>query len=270
MKRYSIFHPLILSFFSKSLYRDVGKNWRGTGLLYLFLVLALLWIPTVIKGHLGFARWVDNDAQGITQQIPAITITNGHASTDVPLPYFIKNPKTGETLALIDTRDNSEAGNSSVPVVLTETKLVTNKSATETRIYNLSSVGNFSVDQTRVESWLGMARQWLFPALYPLGILFSFIVRAIQVLIYALIGLLFVRMLNANLDYQTLMRLAAISITPVLVLNLLFEFVPIHIPGWLLLGIMIELAYLFFAVKVNTEADVPQYLPPPTSPIPMS
>ena len=159
MKRYSIFHPLVLSFFSKDLYRDVGKNWQGTGLLYLFLVLALLWIPTVIKGHLGFTRWVDNDAKGLTQQIPPITITNGHASTNVPLPYIIKDPKTGESLALIDTRDNSEAGNTSVPLVLTETKLVTNKSATETRIYDLSNVGNFSVDQTRVEGWLGTARQ---------------------------------------------------------------------------------------------------------------
>jgi hypothetical protein len=270
MKRYSIFHPLVLSFFSKDLYRDVGKNWRGTGLLYLLLVLALFWIPTVIKGHLGFTRWVDNDAKGITQQIPPITITKGHASTNVPLPYLIKDPKTGETLALIDTRDNSEAGNTSVPLVLTETKLITNKSATETRIYDLSSVGDFSVDQTRVEGWLGTVRQWFFPALYPLGVLFSFIFRGIQVLIYALIGLLFARMLSANLDYKTLMRLSAISITPVLVLNLLFEFVPVHIPGWLLLGIVIELGYLFFAVKVNAESEVPEYQPPPAYPPVMS
>ena len=50
MKRYSIFHPLVLSFFSKSLYRDVGKNWRGTGLLYLLLIIALLWIPSTDQG----------------------------------------------------------------------------------------------------------------------------------------------------------------------------------------------------------------------------
>src|SRR4030095_1761852 len=110
MRRYSIFHPLVLSFFSKSLYRDVAKNWRGTGLLYLLLILALLWIPSIIKGHLGFTSWGDNDAKGLTQQIPATTITNGHASTNVAQPYFIKDPKTGETLALIDTRDDSEAG----------------------------------------------------------------------------------------------------------------------------------------------------------------
>ena len=256
MRRYSIFHPLVLSFFSKSLYQDVAKNWRGTGLLYLLLILALLWIPTIIKGHLDFARFADNDAKAITQQIPAITITKGHASTNVPLPYSIKNPKTGETLALIDTRDNSEAGNTSVPLVLTETKLVT----------NLSSVGDFSLDQARVEGWLGMARHWFFPAFYPLGVLFSFIFRAIQVLIYALVGLLFAQMLNANLDYKTLMRLAAISITPVLVLNLLFEFLPVRIPGWWLLGIVIELGYLFFAVKVNSEPDALQYQPPPPYP----
>ena len=76
--------------------------------------------------------------------------------------------------------------------------------------------------------------------------------------------------LNANLDCKTLMRLAAISITPVLVVNLLFEFVPVRIPGWFLLGIVIELGYLFFAVKVNLESDVPQYQLPPAYPTVMS
>jgi hypothetical protein len=266
MKRYSIFHPLILSFFSKPLYRDVGKNWRGTGLLYLFIILVLFWIPTMIKWYVGLARFTDTDAKEITQQIPPITITNGHASTNVALPHYIKIPKTGETLALIDTRDDSQANNTSVPLVLTETKVVMNKSASETRIYDLSTVQSFFVDQTRVEGWLSLLRRWFFPVLYPLAVLFSFILRGIQVLIYALIGLVFARMLNANLDYKTLMRLAAVSITPVLVLNLLFDFVPVYIPGWFLLGIVIELGYLFFAVKVNAEPEVAHYQPPPAYP----
>lgn len=45
MKNYSVFHPLYLSFFSKSLYQDVAKNWKGTGLAYLLLLLALAWVP---------------------------------------------------------------------------------------------------------------------------------------------------------------------------------------------------------------------------------
>jgi hypothetical protein len=268
MKRYSIFHPLVLSFFSKSLYRDVAKNWRGTGLLYLLLVIALLWIPSTIKAHLDFGHFADSDAQEITKQIPAVTITNGQVSTNVPVPYSIKDPKTGTTLAIIDTTDSPAiSSNQSVPLILTKTQLIMRKNAAETQMYDLSGVQNFYLDRARVEGWLGTARVWFFPAFYPLAVLFSFIFRAVQILIYALIGLGFAAILKAKLDYKTLLRLAAISITPVMILNLLFEFVKFHIPGWTLLGIIIGLGYLFFAVKVNDEEDVPQYQPPPTYPL---
>ena len=270
MRRYSIFHPLVLSFFSKSLYRDVGKHWRGTGLLYLLLVLALVWIPTIIKGHLAMERWIDGDSKEITKQIPAITISNGQVSTDVTPPHFIKDPKTGADIAIIDTTGQYETlENTDAKFLLTKSKLIVSRSLGRTETYDLSSVQSFYVDRSRVESWLLTVRQLFVPVVYPLALIFSFIFRAIQILVYALIGLLFARILNANLDFKTLMRLAAISITPVLMLNLLFEFVPVHIPWWTLLGILIALAYLFFAVKVNAKPeDVPQYQPPVAYPTP--
>jgi hypothetical protein len=268
MKRYSIFHALVLSFFSKSLYRDVGKHWRGTGLLYLLVVLVLVWIPTIIKGQLVFSTWVDGDAKAITKQIPAITISKGQVSTDVTTPYFIKDPKTGTDLAIIDTTGEYETLDyTQAKFLLTKTKLIASKNAGRTETYDLSSVESFHVDHSRVENWLVTAKRWFIPVGYTLALIFSFIFRAIQILIYALVGLLFARILQANLDFKTLMRLAAVAITPVLVLNLLLEFLPLHIPGWILLGIIIELAYLFFAVKVNAQPeDVPQYQPPAAYP----
>lgn len=270
MKRYSIFHPLVLSFFSKSLYRDVAKHWRGTGLLYLFIVLALVWIPTIIKGQLAISTWVDGDSKEITKQIPAITISNGQVSTDVTTPHYIKDPKTGTAIAVIDTTGTyTTLENTEAKFLLTKSKLMMSKNATETQTYDLSGVQSFYVDRPRVEGWLAAVKTWFVPVLYPLAVLFSFIFRAIQILIYAAIGLLFARMLSANLSYKTLMRLSAIAITPVLLLNLLFEFVPIRIPRWFLLGIVIALAYLFFAVKVNADSeDVPEYQPPTTYPVP--
>lgn len=268
MKRYSIFHPLVLSFFSKSLYRDVGKNWRGTGLLYLAIILALFWIPTIIKGQLAVAAWVDGDSKEITKQIPAITITKGEVSTDVPTPHLIKDPKTGAEIAIIDTTgtvqnlDNSEA-----KILLTKSKLIVKKNETQSQTYDISGVQSFYLDHAKVEGWLALGKTWFIPVLYPLALIFSFIFRAVQILIYALVGLLFARMLKANLDYKTLMRLSAIAITPVLVLNLIFEFVPGRIPWWSLLGIVVALVYLFFAVKVNAEPeDAPQYQPPSAYP----
>lgn len=239
MKRYSIFHPLVLSFFSKSLYRDVAKHWRGTGLLYL-------------------------------AQIPAVTISNGQVSTDATMPYFIKDPKTGANIAIIDTTGQYKTlEDTDAKLLLTKSKLIFSKSATETQTYDLSGVQSFYVDRARVEGWLGIVGSWFGPALYPLAVLFSFIFRAIQMLIYALVGMLFVQILHANLSFKTLMRLAAISITPVLVLDLLLGLLAVHIPGWWLLGIVIALGYLFLAVKVNSEPeDVPQYQPPVAYPPP--
>jgi multisubunit Na+/H+ antiporter MnhB subunit len=52
----------------------------------------------------------------------------------------------------------------------------------------------------------------------------GFVFRAIQILIYAAAGLLFAQVSKADLNYQTLMRLAAVALTPVLVLNLILEF----------------------------------------------
>ena len=268
MRRYSIFHPLVLSFFSKSLYRDVGRYWRGTGLLYLLMILALVWIPTIIKGQLVVSRWVDGDSREITKQIPPITISKGEVSTDVPMPHFIKDPKTGTDLAILDTTGTVESlDNSEAKILLTKSKLIISKSGNRSETYDLSGVQSFYVDRSHVESWLLTAKTWFVAVVYPLALIFSFIFRAVQILIYALIGLLFARMLHANLDYKTLMRLAAIAITPVLLLNLLLEFVPIRVPWWSMIGIVIGLAYLFFAVKANAEADhAPPYQPPPAYP----
>jgi hypothetical protein len=79
-------------------------------------------------------------------------------------------------------------------------------------IYDLSGIDGLSFDRARVENWMATAKRWFIPVGYPLAVIFSFAFRAIQMLIYALVGLLFARMLQVNLEYQALMRLAAIAV----------------------------------------------------------
>lgn len=258
MKRYSFFHAPVLSFFSRSFYRDVGRHWGGTGLLYLFIILALMWIPTMIKMQVGVNRFVGSESKKLTDQIPAITISHGKVSTDVPTPYYIRDPDSGTPFAIIDTTGGNETLETAPAKVLllTKSKLIM-RNERETKTYDLSGVESFYVDRARVEGWLATVKTWFVPVAYPLALAFSFVVRAIQILIYALIGLLFAHLLQATLSYKTLMRLAAVAITPVLVLDLILEFSPGHIPFWSLLGLGIGLGYLFFAVKANTEPEAP-------------
>ena len=263
MKRYSILHAFVLSFFSQSFYRDVGQNWRGTGLLYMLILLVIVWIPTMIKMQIGFSTFVQQEAPPITQQIPRITIKNGEVSTDVASPYYIKDQQ-GNPIAIIDTTaDYHNLDETPAAVVLTRTKLFfRNERRGETRSYDLSNVESFELDRPRAEGWLQTAKGLLVPVLFPIVLIGTFIFRGIQILIYAAIGLLFAKMLDTSLSYKTLMRLAAVALTPVLLLNLVLEFLPFSIPVWWLFGTLIGLAYLFLAVKSNAGAT-PSYPPPP-------
>jgi len=256
MRRYSFIHAFVFSFFSKSFYQDVGRHWRGTGLLYIFIALLLVWIPTVIRMQVGFSRFAAQEGSRFTQQIPQITIRKGQVSTDVTTPYFIKGDD-GEPLVIIDTTGKYESlDNTSASFLLTKTQIHTRNNQ-RTQIYDLSGVESFDLDRTRAENWLQTGRTLLVPVVFPLGVVLGFVFRAIQVLIYASAGLLFAQISKTNLSYQTLMRLAAVALTPVLVLNLIFEFLPFRIPGWWLIGTLIGLGYLFFAVRSNAGSNFP-------------
>lgn len=264
MKRYSFLHAPVMSFFSGSFYRDVGRYSRGTGLLYIFVILAVLWIPSMIRAQLGVAKFVDVEAKKITDQIPAITISHGKVSTNVPTPYYIREPESGTPIAIIDTTGEYKTLDERPAnvLLLTESKLIM-RNERETKTYDLTPVESFYLDRARVENWLGLLKTWFLPVGYPLALLFSFIVRIIKVLIYALIGLLFAYLLHANLGFQTLMRLAAVAMTPVLILDLILEFSPGHIPLWSILAFLICVGYMFFAVKANAQAETPAEPPLP-------
>lgn len=266
MKQYSFFHAPVMSFFSSFFYRDVGRYWRGTGLLYMFVILAVLWIPTIIKMQVGLNRFVDTDSKKMTAQIPAITISHGKVSTDVPTPYYIRDPDSGTPLAIIDTTSEYRTLDEKPAnvVLLTDSKLIM-RNERETKTYDLSKVESFYLDRARVEGWLAVLKTWFLPVGYPVALLFSFVFRTIQVLIYALLGLAFASMLQVKLEYKTLMRLAAAAITPVLVLDLILEFLPLRIPLWSVLGVGVGLAYLFFAIRSNAAPDVTTQYQAPTA-----
>jgi Protein of unknown function (DUF1189) len=267
MKRYSIFHPIVLSFYSKSLYQDVGKQWRGTGLGYLLLLLAVCWAPEMWKMQVGFTKFTRNEGADLVKQIPAITISKGEVTTNVENPYFIKDPKNGTVLAIIDTTGQyTSLGNTPAKMLLTKDQLITKKNDYETQTYDLKNVKSFYFDQHKAQSWLDLARKWLTVVLYPLVLLFSFLYRAVQALLYALIGMIFAKIMKATLGYMALLRLAIIAVTPAVIVDTIHSLGNVHTPYWSLICFLIAMAYLLFAVKANAEPDVATLGQPPPSP----
>ena len=264
MRTYKIFHPLWLSFYSQELYRDVARHWPGACFLYLFMMLALAWIPIVVKIHIEFKNFAENEGATMIAEIPTITITDGEVTADVEQPYVIRDPeKKDEILAIIDTTGEiTSLENTEAKILLSKSELLIKQSEFETTSYDLSPIKEFSFDRTVAESWLNLFAQLLAPLIYVLVVPLSLVYRILQALLYAAIGLLFARGVKAPLKYPALLRLAVIAVSPVIVLDTLRDFLSIQVPYLLLLSFIVAMAYLLFGIKANAEPEAP----PPNAP----
>lgn len=99
---FSYWSALYLSFFSRRLYVDVGKRWKGLGILYLLFVTALFSIPMYLQTSAKFIQNYKEHTIEPLLKIPAFYIQNGMVIFDKPMPYKIKDD-TNQTLVIIDT-----------------------------------------------------------------------------------------------------------------------------------------------------------------------
>jgi hypothetical protein len=249
------------SFGSAELYRDVAQQWRGVGLGYLLFALAFLWVPTAITVHFAFTHWIDSESAKVVDQIPVISIRNGQVETDVVTPYFIRTPENMASqrrsavpyMAVIDlTGRYRSLEDVNALALLTRNSLVLRNSSNETRTYALSAVQSFQMDKVRVRGWLARGRNFVAPCLYVFAVVGSLLYRIAQAVLYGVIGLLFARLTRTDLRFPTLMRLAAVAVTPALVADTLVSLVQIHVPMWPLVCFLLATGYLFFGVKAST------------------
>ena len=261
MKKYSLLHPFFLSFFSKDLYRDVGQNWKGIAALYLLLLLAFCWIFETWAVQVKVSQFIANEAPPFIEQIPKITIKEGNVSINKPVPYFIDDPNTKEVIAIIDNSGQYDSlDNTEALMLLTNNKLIVRKSEAETRVFDLSDVDEFFLDQTTVNQYVSVFKTYFPFVFYVFAVIFSFIFRLVLVLIYGVIGFLFCKIANVTLTYQTLMRIAVIASTPVIILDTVLEASDINIPLFWLMCFVIAMLYLYFGVRANKVQSVPETL----------
>ena len=255
MKKFSIIHIPVLSFFSKDLYRDVGLNWNRICFGYLLLLLAVCWIPAMVRINTGFAGFVKNDAPLVVDQVPEITITDGQVSIKEPQPYYIKIPDTNDILAVIDTTgtiNSLEDANSLC--LLTKTDFMWRQGTFETRNLDLSQVKSFTLSGDSIMKFLHITKKFLVVIMYPIALLSSYVYRIIQALIFAAIGLLFASLCKVSLSYGALLRLAVVAMTPCMIVKTVFGLAGVHLPcGAGLVYLLIALAYLYFGVYACSQ-----------------
>src|SRR4051794_34222686 len=83
---FAFFHAPVMSFYAGDLYRDVAQRWRGSGLLYVFFVAAVLAVPQAARIHMDIGRMCNDAAIAQAATMPMLSVKDGVLSVDHEQP----------------------------------------------------------------------------------------------------------------------------------------------------------------------------------------
>jgi len=255
MKRPLLLRGFLESWYAKSFYADVGLAGRGLGLLYLLGVCLVLQLPTTVQVAIAVHQWSVHDAPRYVNQLPTIAIHAGHASTTAPTPYVVEDPDSHRPWLIIDPKGHlSELPTGYPAVMLTDSQLIMRRSAVETRMFQLANVPDMTIDAASVTRFLNWLMLAVPPLVYLFGVAFRWAWNLGFALLLAGLGVLVVRNRPHRLPYGTLVRLAVVALTPLLVFETVLEAVNLHVPfGWWR-AILVGGFYTYLAITAVEEA----------------
>jgi hypothetical protein len=252
-----------MSFYSGDIYRESAVHWKGFALLYLLMLLAFSWIPTFVRSYRSLGHFASTEGQQIVSQLPRVRIENGIMSTDPGGQHVIRDLESGSAsegqafFIIDDTIDEAPSDITTETFILTRREFgMIRPSRNERRVWQLTPDMDIDVTPEEVQAFLNSLQSWLAPLGYVACVAGSFAFRTLQIFIYGAIGMTMAKKWKANLDYRSLVRLAAVAITPVVVLRTLIWFGPWE-PAWYLrwpAAIAISMAYLSFGIRAAAVA----------------
>lgn len=252
MSSYNIFQALYMSFYSRKLYEDVGKNWGGKVFLYLFVLLALSWIGQTAIMQSGLNRIYAQASDEFMAQLPLVIIENGKVTTPENRPYIIKDPNGTDVFAIIDTSGKyTDLSGAKSEVLVTKTKIYEQRNKHEVRIHQLPESLNITINPVSINDYIkrviGFA--WIF--IFTFVVIISYIYRVLQVLLYSVLGKIFSTISSANVDYGTILQITIVALTPAIVLSTLLDLMSITIPHHNLLYFVIAMGYMIYGIQAN-------------------
>ncbi|MDF1646989.1 MAG: DUF1189 family protein [Legionellaceae bacterium] len=239
---YRFLEALYMSFFSRRLYIDVVRRWRGFGLLYLAVMLSVAMLPYVIHVMMAYHQTVEQKLFLPIKKLPPFSMRSGEVQFYSPMPYLVKNSQ-GEVIALIDTTGKIKQ----LPYFLyPEASVLITKNALHVRLptLDLFKQGNVSEAKETVSlfrsndntdffgaEWLPVSRlkqanQLLMLSIYPVLFMFYFGLYIVTLFSFGLFGQFVARLIfKVQLTFKEATRLIAIAATPQAVIYfILFSF----------------------------------------------
>lgn len=260
-RKFSPWRAAYLCFYSPDIYIDAARSWKGLGFQYLALLLVCLWTVTALNVHFIVGSYMDGYLIPLVEQIPELMITNGvmRMKSDKDVLY-VRDPRDGRILITFDLRpelaaESSGAGEFKEPEqdgIYVFPRKMYFKSKGQFQPIDFQSSWESPYTPANFVPYFVRFKSLVAPIVLSIFWLASFVLCAIQALIYGLIGKLMALMNKCPLTYQQIVRIAVVALTPVLLLDTLQKLVSTGMPAWTLFSIILVIAYIYFGVRANS------------------
>ncbi|MFZ7128555.1 MAG: DUF1189 domain-containing protein [Desulfobacterales bacterium] len=248
--RPSIPSALHLSFYSPGFYRRAAGRWKREAVVYLLLLSVFYSISAVYRFTSDVRQIVNASLPVVSGQIPDIRIEKGKVRIDADQPYFIKAADGDSVVAILDTTGRHQSLNDTTAVLLlTENRLLVRRSADQTREFDLSGMDGFHLNRERATSWMRSLMSWMPVVVFPFAVLAALAYRLLQALLFAGLGFAVAIGLKHPVTFQAAFTVAALALTPMILLDTVFNMIGAYPPFWGMIGLMISGGYMAFGIR---------------------
>lgn len=264
--KYKLWHALYKSFYSSLLYIDIAKRWRGFGVYYLIILIALVALPFSLRIMMNFNQFFLTQVLSPFESLPLLSIQQGDVKFDQKMPFLLKNPNV-QVVALIDTSGTVTKIDEKYPylsVLVTKNTIYFRlpdfnqflgfkKTLTDNKIYSQSFStiddgifdGKYWIKNSGINKMNILFQAFMFPciALFYFGLYFCLL------LIFTALAQLFVDTFwSLKLQFKDCCRLLAVAFTPQIIFYFSIRTMQLLIPGLGFYSLILLIVYSYFAL----------------------
>jgi hypothetical protein len=255
---------LILSFYSSSLYIDIANKWRHWGLGFLIRMSILMASVSSLTLFFTISMFDLNNpsVSEILNQIPQMKIEKNSAhfiDTNIKSPLRIKS--LDKEIIIVDLDIQSADLYKQNSIIFTSDRIAFNLA--ESSVFNVT-YEDLNLNLINPEILVKLINEWkktILGSLLLLGItlgsLICFMLTLLKSLFYASISNVVMRIINGNLDFKQLTRLAIIAQAPSLIASTISSVLFFNLISNSIIQSIISSIYIFyfiFAVSICNKA----------------
>jgi hypothetical protein len=276
---YRFFQALYLAFFSRKLYVDVARRWRGLGVGYLCFMLSIFVLPYAVQTMLDFKHHMDVDMILPMKLLPSFEVRGGEAFFHQKMPYLVKNEQ-GDVISIIDTDGSINAlpsttypkakvlvTRNTIRILMSDRSTLFQPKTSHEEVQNIYSLRDeddmFFSGADVIKKVMPMSSLYMMMfSFYPMVLMFCMSFYIIVLFSFVFVGQMLARLFfKVPLSFKEVSRVLVVSATPQACIYFsLLSFDKVY-PGMRLMYAALLAAYFSFAVlslRSSSKAMVSQ------------